>query len=110
MIQVPITFDAASGAHLARSADPQTSHESAAEVIATGQLQGELERIAAGLELHPGLTSRELAAAIGEDRYMVAKRMSVLEGRGVAKRGDARECSDSGKRAITWWPVNGGVA
>ena len=78
------------------------------DVVATGQLQGELERIAAGLSRRPGLTSRELAVAINEDRYMVAKRMSVLEARGVAKRGEIRECSESGKRAITWWPVAGG--
>lgn len=109
MNQLGITYDPASGAHLSRRSDPETSHESAAEVVESGQLQGELERIAAGLSRRPGLTSRELASAINEDRHIVAKRMSVLKARGVAKDGEPRECSESGKRAITWWPVEGGV-
>jgi DNA-binding MarR family transcriptional regulator len=103
------TTDPASGSRLARRVDPSTSHESAADLVGSGQLHGELERIAAGLERRPGLTSRELASAINEDRYMVAKRMTVLEARGLARRGEVRKCSESGKRAITWWPVAGGV-
>lgn len=109
MTQLGIPYDPVTGSHLSRRVDPETSHAAAVDVVATGQLQGELERIAAGLSRRPGLTSRELAVAINEDRYVVAKRMSVLEARGVAKRGDIRECSESGKRAITWWPVAGGV-
>lgn len=101
--------DPVSRAPLAASADPHTSHEAASRLVGTGQLDTELERIAAGLAIHPGLTSRELAAAIGEDRYMVAKRMSVLAARGVAKRGEARTCTGSGRLAVTWWPLAGGV-
>lgn len=113
MNQLALTFDPHTRARLARRVDPATSHAAAAAVVSTGQLHGELERICAGLDRHPGLTSRELATALAEDRYMVAKRMSVLEARGFASRGEVRDCTESGKRALTWWPAlgaDGGVS
>ena len=88
----------------ARATDPHTSHEAAAQLDATGA-RGFQQRIAAqAVERHPGLTSMELAKKTGLDRYMLARRLPECRTASAVRMGEARECSVSGRQAMTWWP------
>lgn len=88
----------------ARSTDPDTSHE-AAEAIRS-EAERQCDEVLAMVAARPGLTSRELAAHFGVDRYMVARRLPELrDARGAVTCGDKRRCRVSGLAAMTWWPV-----
>ena len=91
--------------HPARSTDPQTSHDAARHIVASGQQALQQEQTRDAVACHPGLTSNELARATGLDRYMLARRLPELCDSDRVVRGDARRCSVSGRSAATWWPV-----
>jgi hypothetical protein len=87
----------------ARSGDPHTSHE-AAEGI--GASAGELQRWAAAcVKLSPGKTQRELGRSYcPTDPRKIGRRLVECERLGLVRRGEARVCAVSGRRAQTWWP------
>ena len=100
----------------ARTADPETSHEAAAKVMASGQLR-ESQRITLDtVTAHPGSTAVELAAAlagascrgIARDRswwrFELSRRLPELVPAHV-RRGKPRECRISGSCQTTWHPV-----
>lgn len=94
---------------LAANADPGTSHAAAAKVRAKADDQA--ARVAALVKAHPGCTSLEMANRSTDaelDRFTIARRLSVAETRGLVRRGDARDCRQSGHKALTWWPVERG--
>lgn len=102
-------YDRPRAAPLAAAADPGTSHGAAARVKAKADDQA--ARVAALVAAHPGCTSLELANRSTDaelDRFTIARRLSVAEGKGLVRRGDARECRQSGHKALTWWPVERG--
>lgn len=96
--------------HPARSADPQTSHDAARHIVASGAQALQQNQTLDAVAGNPGLTSNELARATGLDRYMLARRLPELCDSDRVVRGDARRCSVSGRSAATWWPVVTGVA
>src|SRR5688572_27348884 len=88
----------------ARNTDPPTSHASAAEIARSGKAEEQCE-IALGLvRLRPGLTSFELAVHFGVDRYVLARRLPELRGKGLVRNGEDRRCKVSGREAMTWIP------
>ena len=89
---------------LFRTSDPPTSAEAGVRMLRSGQLNRQCREVLAALRKYPGLTSRELAAAAGLDRYVVARRMSNLVTYGVARKGRPRMCSIGLTRAVTWCP------
>jgi hypothetical protein len=91
---------------LARATDPETSHEAARTVAAAvGELQ---EWAAACVRQSPGLTQRELGALYcPTDPRKIGRRLAECERLGMVRRGVARVCSVSGRRAETWWPIGG---
>jgi len=91
--------------HLARSIDISTSHDAAAHVVASGKHAQQQDLAAAAVKVHPGLTSFELARAIGECRFMLARRLPELLEDGRVWRGPKKPCEVSGRSACTWWPV-----
>ncbi len=91
--------------HPARNTDPDTSHEAARDLVASGMQAQQQAQVAAAVRQHPGLTSRELAFSAGLDRYMVARRLPELESDGLVVHGAPRICSMSRKRCQTWLPV-----
>jgi hypothetical protein len=107
------TDDPGTGAYgqpaLAAARDPATSHEAAAMVRA--QANDQAWRVAALVGMYPGCTSLELANRSTDaslDRSTIAKRLPVAEGKGLVRRGEPRECRQSGFRALTWFPVERG--
>lgn len=94
----------------AANADPHTSHEAAAQVIASGQRDRNVILVAECVAAAPGRTSRELACTrlaidYGLDRYECARRLSECETLGLVRRGGVRKCRESWKSAVTWWPI-----
>jgi hypothetical protein len=89
----------------ARRTDPVTSHEAAEFAEASGTIGHQQEIVEALVRKHPGNTSAELAwseDAKGLDRYAIARRLPELERLGLVRKGEARICSESGRRAVTW--------
>lgn len=89
----------------ARSTDPETSHEAAAAITESGERAKQQDRAAAAVRKHPGLTSAELAQAIGMNRYALARRLPEVETAKEVVKGAARTCEVSRRKAVTWWPV-----
>jgi hypothetical protein len=100
----------------AAAADPETSKQAARDLIASGQRDRDVIRVANLVAMHRGATSRELgdtadAFRMGMDRYAVARRLSEAEALGMVRRGPSRRCRISGKAALTWFDVEqGGVS
>ena len=89
----------------ARRTDPVTSHEAAEHAEQTGIIAGQQKIVLDLVRRHPGNTSAELAwsdDAQGLDRYAIARRLPELVRLGKVRRGEARVCSESGRRAVTW--------
>jgi hypothetical protein len=91
--------------NLARRTDPRSSHEAAKRNVLSGANATQKQKVLAGLKKNIGMTSAELADAIGMDRYVVARRLPDLERDGLAERGSERDCEAKGGPAITWWPT-----
>jgi DNA-binding MarR family transcriptional regulator len=99
---------------LARTTDPETSHEAAAELVDSGKHQIQKAKVYNALlwcnraqQLAP--TSAELARHSGLDRYLVARRLADLEKAGLVDKvrdddGELikRKCSVNGSRATVW--------
>lgn len=97
---------------MARRDDPETSHNAADRQA--GKLS---ERRAEVLQLvreRPGRTSGELARLLFARNQTLGirqcaetphKRLPELVKLGYVRRGEPRECTDSGYRAATWWPT-----
>lgn len=85
-----------------RSSDPITSYLAEKHVNCTG-LRGRQQRQAtAAVKCYPGRTSAELAATTGLCRFMLGRRLSECETAGAVCRGDHRQCTISGRQAVTW--------
>lgn len=90
--------------HPARTTDISTSHEAARHVVDSGLQQHQQACAIVAVRQNPGLTSAELAAATGLDRFMLARRLPEALADGLVFRGEARKCDISGRRACTWFP------
>lgn len=89
----------------ARATDPETSHLAAEEVTASGVRQQQIGMAIAAVRAHPDRTSMELAQATGHDRYMLARRLPDAVTAGAVRKGGARTCTVSGRKALTWLPA-----
>ena len=85
----------------ARNTDPETSHEAAEAIKASGELGRQQLAVLEAVRRWPGLTSLELGARMKLDRWAVARRLPELEGVYVRK-GEAKTVN--GRRHVTWWP------
>lgn len=84
----------------ARNSDPSTSHLAGEVITKSGSRQIQINLVADLVNRQEGLTSAEIAARYGVDRYMVARRLpDSIE----VKKGASRKCSISGRLAVTWW-------
>lgn len=93
----------------ARWTDPATSHDAADHITRVG-LRGHQQRQASeAVRNFPGRTSLELAKASGLCRFMLARRLPECVTAGAVKRGQARTCSESGRKAHTWWSPDSGA-
>lgn len=93
-------------APLAATADPRTSHAAASDYTASGARTSDKARVLAALQLEPlYVTSAELAAHNGMDRYLVSRRLPDLKADGLVEQCNDRVCAIGGKRAMTWRAV-----
>lgn len=86
--------------------DPDTSLEAERDVTASGRRACQQELVARLVSQLPGYTSRELAELTGVDRYLIARRLPECETAGLVQRGGRRYLTDTGRPAVTWWPVS----
>lgn len=105
----PSLFDAhLTTREFARRSHPQTSHEAAEKLIASGRLKGDS---AAALDMvrdHPGLTAYELQDLDQSGRDdRIRKRLGGLANSGLLRRGESRRCRVKGSNCVTWYPANG---
>lgn len=89
----------------ARDSDPHTSHLAAAEITASGLRHQQQDAAARAVRQHPGCTSHELAVLTGLDRYALARRLPECITAGEVAKGEAKVCTVTGRKALTWHPV-----
>lgn len=82
----------------ARTGDPLSSHAAADALERSGRAWRQLDRVVEAVRTTPGLTSGELAARHGLDRYMVARRLPEAARVGLIMR------REIGAQEVTWWP------
>jgi hypothetical protein len=88
--------------HLARNSDPETSHEAARRIIATGDHEQQKMAVLAAVQTWPGRTARELARHTGIAHEIVHKRCPDLRKAGLIENGPTRLCEISGHSCQTW--------
>jgi len=88
----------------ARRTDPDTSHEAAATVNATGTAGGQRMACLAYLTARPGqqFTAAEIANALGMERHAPSRRLPELRKMGLVKNGPARTCRVQNTQSLTW--------
>lgn len=94
---------------LARNTDPVTSHLAAAEIVDSGVADRQRSIAYKAVCLDPRLTSRELSSYCELDRYQLARRLPELIKMGLLENGVVRECARSGRKALTWNPLEQAV-
>ena len=90
------------GKSLSRRSDPATS-KAAARAVA-GKLGQRMAETLATLQLFPGSTASELDATEFPNDGRHRKRLNDLRKRGLARKGEARTCRVTGRKAMTWHP------
>jgi len=89
---------------LAASGDPITSQLAGDSITASGKRDSDKLRVLNALRTYKmPVTSAELAADHGLDRYMVARRLPDLREDGLAEQLSARKCKVNGRLAVTWF-------
>jgi hypothetical protein len=90
----------------ARTSDPETAKAAGRAIEASGAGEDQRNSVYTSLIDHPGVTSRELAEAMGlSDRYICSRRLPELERAGLARRGSPRKCRSGGRVSETWWAI-----
>lgn len=84
--------------------DPSSSYKVGDKATSTEKISGQMKAVLNAVKQYPGRTSAELAELVGMNRYTPARRLSVLERRGLVKRGSERKCRVCHTECITWWP------
>ena len=89
---------------LARTTDPQTSHDAAKHAERRlGLYQWEALQ---SCRAHPGCTASEMARARGwDDPRVINRRLAELARAGMVRAGEPRTCAVTGRRAMTWTVV-----
>jgi hypothetical protein len=78
------------------------SYQAEDRVLKSGKLQEQIAAVYNALKRYPNTTSAELTRLSDLDRYMVARRLPVLAGRGLIERGPERMCSVCHSACFTW--------
>lgn len=86
---------------LARNADLRTSHEAAKALTLSGKRSGQKRTALDGVMRWPGLTASELAQRLGGGEW-VHKRLPDLRRDGFVVNGAPRDCTVTGRKAVTW--------
>ena len=87
----------------ARSSDPLTSWSAAEHITTSGKAADQRAIAVSAVHKHPGRTASELSRLCPLDRYQLGRRLVEC---GELVKGEARECTVSGRQAVTWWPAH----
>lgn len=94
------------GADIARTSDPESSHDAARELTESGARVSQNDQARTFVERWPGCTADELADLTGWSRERLARRLSDLRNKGFVRQGEIRPCRvKRGRREVTWLPV-----
>ena len=89
---------------MARASDPQTSHDAAAQHVASGA--NAAQRMACLRVMNrTWMTSDEVAELAGIERHAAARRLPELARVGLVERGPAKVSTVGGRRGVTWRKV-----
>jgi hypothetical protein len=99
---VPNTFPNAEP--IARTVDPSTSHEAAAEHTGSGKRDSHKSQLLGWMADHPGPTGtkREVSRDSGIAHEIVCKRMPDLARDGFVRKCGVKVCSVTGHNAAIW--------
>ena len=89
----------------ARKTDPDTSREAAQYVEDSGIASAQRSLCLWQVRHTPGMTSAEIGEATLLGRYPPARRLPELRRAGLVRNGESRICGVTGRRSITWFPV-----
>ena len=87
----------------ARTHDPETSHEAAEKVTASGKRETDCNIVLAVLKDRTGLTTKEIAQRCSLTYHQVARRMIDLEHSNLIFRGAPKMCSIGAVSVLSWW-------
>jgi len=90
----------------ARNTDPETSHLADKEITTSGKRVAQIMLVVDKLKNLIGYTSAELSRDTGLDYHMIARRLPDARGLHLVENGESRKCDVTGKKALTWYPVN----
>ena len=91
------------GVPVAHSGDPETSHEAARQITASGCRGRHAQEVLALVTSHPGCTACELLAHTTLAEYQVRRRLTDLFHAGLVAQGPARRCGAKGTQMVTWF-------
>ncbi len=103
--QHPTQFSLLADTPIARRRDPETSKIAARRITQSGERASQQQRILSLVNQRPGHTSAEIAAFLGMDRHIPARRLSELERQTLVKRGEKRDCQQTFNPSLTWYPL-----
>ena len=86
-----------------RTDDPLTSALAGSQIESSGVAQMQRKRCLEAVTEMPGLTAREIEDLIDIKAH---KRLPELRQSGQVINGQSRHCQITGRRAMTWFPIN----
>ena len=85
--------------------DPETSQEAEDSINASGSRASHCDQIYSVVEAEPGLTAGQIGVMSGYGMHITSRRLADLKNRGRVRQGQTRVFEGSGRRQVTWWPV-----
>lgn len=84
----------------ARGSDPLTSWQAAEHITDSGKAAQQRAIAVSAVHKHPGRTSFELSRLCPLERHQIARRLPECK---ELVKGPARQCTVSGRQAVTWY-------
>lgn len=100
---ISVGIDRAMRSPVSATADPDTSHQAAKEITASGQREGQCLGVLALVKRYPDCTAFELSVkGRTYDRYIIGRRLSELEHGKLIRKSGTKVCGISGHKACIW--------
>lgn len=90
---------------LSHSSDSMSSYRAGDRILKSGKIKGQMKTVLESVRRFPNCTSAEISKFADLDRYMIARRLSALEARGLVERGPERMCRVCKSPCVTWRAV-----
>ena len=90
---------------VSRRENPETSQEAENAINASGSRASHCDQIYSVVEAEPGLTAGQIGVMSGYGMHITSRRLADLKNRGRVRQGQPRIWEGSGRKQVTWWPV-----